>query len=129
MFGLQRKVTHLIQSGSETDQDSTTYNKQTVVIKSVRHFRLENERDVLKRFQDRTPYIRPLLDQIVDPLDSPAIVLRHLNDHLLNASASQISEAEVLKEDRDFILKIMKLDPRDRPSAEELLEDEWFHIN
>ncbi|KAF4634388.1 hypothetical protein G7Y89_g3721 [Cudoniella acicularis] len=28
--------------------------------------------------------------------------------------------------DKRFILRIMKLDPRDRPSARELLEDEWF---
>ncbi|KAK3986835.1 kinase-like protein [Cladorrhinum sp. PSN332] len=28
--------------------------------------------------------------------------------------------------DKEFILKIMKLDPRDRPTAEELLTDPWF---
>lgn len=28
--------------------------------------------------------------------------------------------------DSDFVFKIMKLDPRDRPIAEQLLEDEWF---
>jgi casein kinase II subunit alpha len=28
--------------------------------------------------------------------------------------------------DKEFILKIMKFDPRDRPSAGELLGDKWF---
>jgi len=39
---------------------------------------------------------------------------------------ARISEREVSKEDKKFILRIMKLDPRDRPSAKQLLDDEWF---
>jgi serine/threonine protein kinase len=38
----------------------------------------------------------------------------------------RVTENEISKEDKAFILKIMKLDPRDRPSARELLEDKWF---
>ncbi|ESZ92264.1 serine/threonine protein kinase [Sclerotinia borealis F-4128] len=68
---------------------STNLSDQTVVIKSVRHFRLDNERDILKRFQFRTPSLRPLLDKIEDPSDPPALVLKHLDDDLLNASAAQ----------------------------------------
>ncbi|OTA87221.1 hypothetical protein M434DRAFT_399591 [Hypoxylon sp. CO27-5] len=37
-----------------------------------------------------------------------------------------IATKEVAPADKKFILKIMKLDPRDRPTAEELLADEWF---
>ncbi|KAL2130813.1 hypothetical protein VTI74DRAFT_5924 [Chaetomium olivicolor] len=33
---------------------------------------------------------------------------------------------EIPPADKEFILKIMKLDPRDRPTAEELLADIWF---
>lgn len=33
---------------------------------------------------------------------------------------------EICDEDKESVLKIMKLDPRDRPSAQELLEDGWF---
>jgi serine/threonine protein kinase len=40
---------------------------------------------------------------------------------------SWTTSAEVSDADKAFILRIMKLDPRDRPSAKELLEDEWFH--
>jgi serine/threonine protein kinase len=36
------------------------------------------------------------------------------------------TEREICREDRDFVCKIMKLDPRDRPTARELLEDPWF---
>ncbi|KAH6724013.1 putative serine/threonine protein kinase [Leptodontidium sp. MPI-SDFR-AT-0119] len=64
-------------------------SEQTVVIKSVRHFRLQNELDILKRFQSRTTSLRPLIDEIEDPSDLPALVLKHLDDDLLNASASQ----------------------------------------
>jgi serine/threonine protein kinase len=39
---------------------------------------------------------------------------------------SRISEQEISREDKEFILRIMKLDPRDRPSARELLQDKWF---
>ena len=37
-----------------------------------------------------------------------------------------VTEGEVSKEDKEFILKIMKMDWRDRPTAKELLQDEWF---
>jgi serine/threonine protein kinase len=59
------------------------------VIKNVRHFRLENERDVLRRFQSQTSSLRPLIDEIEDPSDPLALVLRHLDDDLLNASSAQ----------------------------------------
>lgn len=34
---------------------------------------------------------------------------------------------ELALPDRHFIAKMMKLDPRDRPTARELLQDAWFH--
>lgn len=40
---------------------------------------------------------------------------------------SLASQKEISKQDKEFILKIMKLDPRDRPTAKELIEDEWFN--
>lgn len=61
-------------------------NKETVVVKSVDHFRLQNERDVLRRFQSKTNAIRSLLDEIEEPSMSPTIVLRHLDDDILHAS-------------------------------------------
>ena len=58
-------------------------NEQQVVIKSVR---VENERNVLRRFQERTPYLRPLTDDIEEPSEPITIVLRYLDDTLQNAS-------------------------------------------
>jgi casein kinase II subunit alpha len=29
-------------------------------------------------------------------------------------------------EDRQFVARILKMDPRERPTARELLKDEWF---
>lgn len=67
-----------------------------MIIKSVAHFRLQNERDVLKRFQSLTFFIRPLIDEILEPADPPAIVLKYLIDHLLNASAfARLTNREV----------------------------------
>jgi hypothetical protein len=37
-----------------------------------------------------------------------------------------ISKKEICAEDKVFLSKIMKYDWRDRPSAKQLLEDEWF---
>ena len=39
---------------------------------------------------------------------------------------SRTEPPEIAVEDRDFILKIMKMDPRDRTSAKELLQDKLF---
>ncbi|EPE32179.1 Protein kinase-like (PK-like) [Glarea lozoyensis ATCC 20868] len=66
-----------------------TASDQTVVIKSVRHFRLDTERVALKRFQSRSSVIRPLIDEIEDPSDPPALVLKHLDDDLFNAAAAK----------------------------------------
>lgn len=44
---------------------------------------LQNERDVLRRYQSRTPHIRPLSDEIDNP---PALILKYLDDNALQAS-------------------------------------------
>ncbi|PLB51615.1 kinase-like protein [Aspergillus steynii IBT 23096] len=70
-----------------------TPHNETVIVKSVRHFRLQNECDVLRQFQHRSPYLRPLLDDIEDP---PALILKHLDDDLLHASnCTRLSRLEV----------------------------------
>lgn len=71
--------------------------EQTMVIKSVwNHPRVTNERDVIKRFQNRTSYLRPLVDEIEQPLEPVTIVLKHLDDDLLNASIkNNLSRREI----------------------------------
>lgn len=97
-----------ILNGEVSERDRSQ-NKQHVIIKGVRHFRLTNESDVLYRFQNRTPFIRPLLDEIIDPSDPPAIVLRHLDDHLLNASSAQKLTTPEVKYIAKRILEALKL--------------------
>ncbi|GLA63664.1 hypothetical protein AtubIFM55763_003436 [Aspergillus tubingensis] len=64
--------------------------KKPVVVKSVEgHWRLHNERDVLNRFQSRCPNLRPLLDEIQDPVEPPAIILKYLDDDVTRASRKQ----------------------------------------
>ena len=73
-------------------------NEQQVVIKSVRgHFRVENERNVLRRFQDRTPYLRPSIDEVEEPSEPITIVLRYLDDNLQNASNKRTLSRKELK--------------------------------
>ena len=35
-------------------------------------------------------------------------------------------DVKYLRNDKAFVLKIMKLDPRDRPTAKGLLKESWF---
>jgi hypothetical protein len=59
----------------------------TVVIKAVlNHPRVKNEADFLKLYQTRSPHLRPLVHEIIEPYNYLTIALRHLDDHLLNAS-------------------------------------------
>ena len=57
-----------------------------VIVKHVNHFRLQNERDVLLRFQSSTPHIRPLLDEIDTGTESHTLITRWLDGDLLNAT-------------------------------------------
>ena len=36
-------------------------------------------------------------------------------------------DGELARDERDFIIKMMKLDPTDRPTAKDLLQDDWFN--
>lgn len=64
---------------------------------------------MLKRFQARSPFIRPLIDEIADPSDPPAIVLKHADDHLLNAAASKRLTSPEIKYVARRILEALKL--------------------
>lgn len=53
-------------------------------------------------------------------------VINLVHDHKLQKPFHLSTDKELSEEDKTFIGKIMKLDPRDRPTAQELLQDEWF---
>ncbi|KAJ9192486.1 hypothetical protein DTO164E3_8315 [Paecilomyces variotii] len=82
---------------------------QTVIIKAARHFRIMNERDVLRKFQDRTPHLRPLVDEITEPLSPPAIVLKHLEDDLWAASGSKKLSGREIRYVSKRILEALKV--------------------
>jgi hypothetical protein len=75
----------------------------TVVIKTVsNHPRVKNEADFLKLYQNRSPHLRPMVDEIIEPYNYPIIALRHLDDHLLNASIDRALNASQLLKDPWF---------------------------
>jgi serine/threonine protein kinase len=80
------------------------------VIKSVeRHPRVENERDVLKRFQHRTPYLRPLIDEIEEPSAPVTIALRYLESDLLYEDSKRTLNRKELKHVSRRILEALKV--------------------
>ena len=82
-----------------------------MVIKGVRgHPRVEKERNVLKRFQYRIPYLRLLIDEIEEPSDPPpTTVLKYLKNHLLNASIYKTLNRKELKYVSRRILEALKV--------------------
>ena len=62
-----------------------------------------------------------------DRLGILTTAINHVNKNQLQWPFSMSEDEELLKEDRDFIVKLMKLDPRDRPTATDLLQDEWLN--
>lgn len=68
------------------------------MIKGVQgHPRVANERDFLTRFQHSTTHLRPLIEEIQEPAEPPIIILKHLDDHLLNFSVKKALNREELK--------------------------------
>jgi serine/threonine protein kinase len=68
-----------------------------VIIKSVNHFRLQNERDVLLRFQSRTPHMRPLLDEVEPDTPAHALVMRWLDNDLLDVTRRRLLASSEVK--------------------------------
>jgi serine/threonine protein kinase len=67
--------------------------------------------------------------ELVQNNENIQIIIVHLYDSIPQKDRNQfsrISQKEMSTQDKDFIGKIMKLDPRDRPTARELLQDNWF---
>lgn len=56
-----------------------------------------------------------------------AVINSYIDENGLRKPFSMAEDPELTVEDRNFICKIMKMDPRDRPTAKELLEDPWFN--
>ncbi len=75
---------------------SRSDSNQVVVVKCERRDRIDNEREILRRFSPVASSLRPLVDEIEEPPEPPALVLKHLDDNLLHASnTKKLSRWEV----------------------------------
>lgn len=80
------------------------------MIKSVKgHQRVKNERDVLKRLQHRTPFLRPLVDEIEEPSTPTTIALRYLESDLLTESIKTTLNRKELKHVCRSVLEALKV--------------------
>ena len=83
---------------------------ETVVIKSSPgHPKVANERDILMRFQHRTPHLRPLIDEIEDPSNSVTIALKYSDSDLLTASIEKKLNRGELKYVTRCVLEALKV--------------------
>ncbi|TAQ85273.1 hypothetical protein B7494_g6406 [Chlorociboria aeruginascens] len=85
---------------------------ESVIVKSVEHPRIHNERNILLRFQDRAP-LRRLVDEILEPRDPPGIVLQHMDSDILEASRQQTFSRIEIKYVARIVLKALAIFHKD----------------
>ena len=110
----------------------TNSNQQEnpVVVKSVEgHWRLHNERDILKRFQARTPTLRPLLDEVEDPAEPPAIVLKYLDDDITRASRKQRLTRQEIKYVARNVLEALQVLHEDGYAHTGTLDFQYYSVD
>lgn len=83
-------------------------NKHKCIVKGISgHWRLQNEADILKRYQNKTPYLRPLIDEI-QKVEPPSIVLRYLDNDLLSESNKQRLSRPEIKQVAKAVLEALQ---------------------
>ncbi|PMD33420.1 hypothetical protein L207DRAFT_589783 [Hyaloscypha variabilis F] len=55
-----------------------------------------------------------------------ASATQYIKDNQKQRPFKLIEDDCLTEEDREFLLKVMKLDPRDRPTTRQLLQDKWL---
>ncbi|KAI1179713.1 kinase-like domain-containing protein [Nemania sp. FL0916] len=82
--------------------------QEKCIVKSVaNHWRLQNEATILKKYQETTPSLRPLLDEIQEPAEPPSIVLKYLDADLLTESNKERLSRPQIKQVAKSILKAL----------------------
>jgi hypothetical protein len=94
-----------------------------------KHAKRDDEEYILEVFKKQYRWFAPFPAKFVELIDDEtanniAYVIKDPKTEITHFS--MVTEREFSKRDKVFILKIMKLDWRDRPTAKELLEDEWW---
>ena len=67
-----------------------------------------------------------LIPEDLDRWNTLASAITYIKDNQKQRPFEIIQDKCLTEEDREFLLKIMKFDPRDRPTAGQLLQDKWF---
>ncbi|EGS17660.1 uncharacterized protein CTHT_0070000 [Thermochaetoides thermophila DSM 1495] len=81
---------------------------------------------VVKRMYDSFGPFPPKMKEIIASEDVN-VILKFLNDQGPPMKPfERWTTRQIPAADNAFIRRVLKLDPRDRPSVEEILEDEWF---
>ena len=80
---------------------------------------------VLKRMYHSFGPFPPSIAEIVDPESFETIYFVNQQGPP-QRPLQRWTTKEIPSADNRFIRRILKLDPRDRPTVEEILEDEWF---
>ncbi|ROW09276.1 hypothetical protein VPNG_05790 [Cytospora leucostoma] len=86
------------------------HREEKCILKSIPgHWRLQNEATILGRYQDKTPFLRPLLDEIEEPPEPASIVLKYLDTDLLSESnKNRLSRSEI-KQVARAVLEVLKV--------------------
>ena len=52
----------------------------------------------------------------------------YIEEHDMRKPISLVEDKEITPEDKTFLCDIMRMDPRDRPTAKALLKHDWFRV-
>jgi casein kinase II subunit alpha len=55
-----------------------------------------------------------------------AMIMSRIEEQKSRRPFQLLQDKEVTAADKVFLCKVMRMDPRERPTARQLLEDEWF---
>ncbi|EFQ36556.1 serine/threonine protein kinase [Colletotrichum graminicola] len=103
------------------------HNKSKCIVKSIRgHWRLQNEANVLERYQSKTPFLRPIIDKVIEPTDPPSIILRHLDSELLTESKKKRLTRPEIKQVARCILEALLILHKDGMVHTDLKLDNAF---
>jgi hypothetical protein len=82
-----------------------------------------------QQFRYFGPFQLPFLRMGDEEINTIALYLKQTIPEADLTPFASITDRHVAKKDKEFILKIMQLDWRDRPTAKEILEDEWWQTD
>jgi serine/threonine protein kinase len=70
---------------------------------------VENDRDFLKRLQHRTPFLRPLVDEVEEPATPTTIALRYLDSDVLAETIKRTLNRRELKHVCRCVLEALRV--------------------